>query len=178
MTKQAAATHREQTLRAAGEGGAWLVVTTYAKKEGVVLSQLRSIGYEGYRPMIGKRRHIKGQGAWVFVPCSLYPSYLFARPLIGQVKQSLYGLQGLASVHERAVSDKLVEAHRLKEVEGFLPFKDVGKAFRKGDRIKTLDGLLEVVLSDPIDTNRSAALSNFMNGSSRLIVELDRVSGS
>ncbi|ADU12023.1 ngn domain-containing protein [Asticcacaulis excentricus] len=177
MKKQAAATYREEALRAAGESRAWLIVTTYAKKEAVVLSQLKGIGYEGYRPMIAKRRKIAGQEAPVLVPLALYPNYVFVRALEGRSPLSLFGLQGLACVHERAVLDAVVQAHRAKEADGFLPFKNEGKAFRRGDRIKTLGGLLEVVLSDPIDTNRCAALSSFMNGSSRLIVGLDRAAG-
>ncbi len=166
---------RESVKRTAGTSRAWLVVVSNRGKEGLVVPQLLRHDIEVYRPMAHKVVTHARQSVIKAVP--LYPGHLFVR---GRESDRGYGhisgMMGVAWIYPRMLLDQCIQRHREEEQDGFIELAktfdpDLSKV-KTGDRIRTLDGLLEVVVTETHDEYRVAALSGFMNGNSRLTVDV------
>ena len=170
--------NKRRTLRQSGTARAWLVVVTNKAKEGLVIPQLFKREMEVYRPMAHKTVTHARETKIKAVP--LYPSHLFVR---GQDDDKGYahisGMLGVAWIYPYMLMDTCIERHRREEQDGFIEIcksldPELG-AIAPGDKAKTLDGMLEIVVAEAIDENRVAALSTFMGGNSRLVVDISKL---
>lgn len=168
----------------------WLVVITQPRREGLFLDQLRFGEFEIYRPMTlvsRDARYVKGgipEGCTdsghkrVLVPEALFPGYVFLRPQYEDY-QRLSGLPGLSFVMQEAMPHMAVSRMRKLESDGFIAV--IGRTdpdhdkIAIGDRVQTLDGLFEFIVSETDGGRRVAGLCAFMNGNSRVSVPLHRV---
>jgi hypothetical protein len=163
-------------LRVAGASRAWLIVTTNVGKEGLVVPQLLKADYEVYRPMCHKI--VTHNWQRVIKAAPLFPNHLFVRKL-GEGYERITGMLGVSWVFPFALLDSVIERMKSRETKGFVEIvatldPERGRV-KIGEQVKTLDGMLDVVVSEHIDNNRVAALSYFMNGNSKLVVDLHKV---
>ena len=157
----------------------WLLISYQPKLDVVVVQQLLARRFEYYRPMVLRERKIKG--TTVVLPASaLYPGYMFVRAKDADKPASLSGMIGLVWTYGRGIGHEVIQGHRDEEQENFIrivtpPADRARVVIGLGDRVRTLDGLIEFVVSEFVGNNRVAALNSFMKGGSRLIVDLSGV---
>ena len=166
---------RHLVFQSAGVARAWLVVVTNAGKAGLVVPQLTKHDYEVYRPMAHKA--VTHARQTVIKAVELYPNYLFVRGR-GDTFERVSGTLGVAWIYPTLLMDGVIQRHKATEQAGFIEIAErldpeFGKV-KPGDIVQTLDGLLEVVVTETRDNNRVAALSGFMNGNSRMTVDLSK----
>lgn len=157
--------------------GVWFVVVTNHGKEGLVIPQLLNRGMNVYRPMAHKTVTHARQTRIKALP--LYASHLFVQKDECNGHAFISGMIGVAWIYPRLVLDACIERHRQVEVDGFIEIaKSLDRDHKKvgrGSVVRTLDGLLDVVVTEEIDDARVSALSGFMNGNSRLVVDISRL---
>ncbi|ESQ82382.1 hypothetical protein AEAC466_17315 [Asticcacaulis sp. AC466] len=160
----------------AGMSRAWLVVVTNNGKEGLVLPQLTRQGYEVYRPMC----HVTVTHNWekVIKARPLFPNYLFVQKQ-GEMYERISGMLGVAWIYPTMLLNSVIDRMKSKEQDNFLEIvASLNPKYGQpavGDRVKTLDGLIEVVLTETSDIARVSALSGFMNGNSRMTLDMSRL---
>ena|GEM_PF-3412581 len=171
ITKQ----NKKPTFYVAGQTKAWLIVVCNAGKEALVKPQLLREGYEVYRPMAHKQVTHNWEKVIKAVP--VFPNYLFVHKQ-GEAYERISGMLGVAWIYPTMILDRAIQRMKAKETDGYIEIvrrldPEYGKV-KIGDKVKTLDGMIEVVVSETIDANRVAALSGFMNGNSRLTLDLSK----
>jgi transcriptional antiterminator RfaH len=157
---------------------AWMIISYNTKLEVMVAQQLMARGFEFYRPMTQRKRRIARVRMVVSTP--LYPGYMFIRPNAGEHIGSVAGLIGMTAYFTRGVTDQMIERHKAYEVDGFIACVSApGQAGHRvgvGDKVRTLDGLMDFVVQEVLPENRVAALMRFMGGDDRpVIIDLANV---
>ncbi len=171
----------------AGAGGSgareWIVVITKLQNERMVARDLERKGFEVYLPMCLKEGRDGGS-----YPAPLLPRYLFARMALSSLRwQSLLSTVGVARVlctpaRPIGVREEFLAKLRAKEVAGYVAVGCAGAGaagaaqgvrLKKGDRITTLGGAVEALVSETIDGKRATLLASLFNSDSvRITVDL------
>lgn len=160
--------------------GAWIVVITKLQQERMVARDLERKGFEVYLPMCLKAGRDGGS-----YPAPLLPRYLFARMALTSLRwQSLLSTVGVARVlctpqQPIGVRDEFLAKLRAREVEGYVAVGcQDAKApkpakLKKGEKVTTLGGAVEALVSESIDGKRATLLASFFNSDSvRITVDL------
>ncbi len=162
------------------EGAPWLLARVKpglaANQEGYMALDLDSAGYEYYRPVFCRRKRVRTKFELCYEP--LYREYMFVRRrwIGSKALSSCFGVVGKAL---GTVDHKVIRRHRLLEViseaRQVIMHDPSGQEIIVGDTVETLDGLLRAVVLEKDPLGRVTLLSQFMGGSSKLVVPLHRL---
>jgi hypothetical protein len=152
----------------------WMVIMTNRMQETLVMSHLPRGEYEVYRPMLGVLRKDRRTGLEAVEPRAMWPGYIFARRL-SPMKRAVTGLPGVKALLTQEVDDGLIEALKVREIDGLIGLirKDKQTAAPKvGQDYTTADGMISGVICEVISENRVAILSTFLGAQRRMTVDL------
>lgn len=158
----------------------WVVVTSKPGQEIRAKSELERQGFEVYLPM--KLYEAKG-GELRADP--LFRRYLFARvPSELKLWRSIFstfgvsGVLGCSPAKAVGVSDVVVERIKAREEAGYIKIglPDSAAELKRGDRVRDaewgIEGVIEQILGERVDTRRATLLVSFMGRESRFTVDL------
>ena len=164
---------KDRPVDASTPYSAWIVVLTKGQCERPTKAQLEAQGFEVYLPMRPVRHRFGGVH-----PVPLFPRYLFVRITREACRwQALFGTRGVTRVmctmqRPIGVRNEFIEKVRAQELKVLEGFGAEGAAaavsFKPGDRVVTLDGLVQGIFQEDIDGRRVAILISLIGGDSRI----------
>lgn len=154
---------------------AWMVMTYHEKMKAVVVQQLIAKGFEYYTPMTQHKRRLAGCRVLMTTP--LYPGIMFIR-WRPNAFTDLGGLVGKLNLFQRGASDSLIQRHMAREVKGLIHLcaPAGGAPVKVADRLQTLDGFMDLVVTEVLPRNRIRALTYLLGREHEVVVDLDVVS--
>lgn len=156
---------------------AWIVVVTKQGRERDVKARLLDQGFEVYLPM---RLVESRDGSY---PRPFFPGYLFARITLEVTRwQAILSTVGVSRVlctatRPHGVKDELIQRIRAREVDGLLHLSArPERRFARGQRVTTLDGAVDAIFAEALDSKRAIVLASLFNSSSvRITVDLQKL---
>jgi len=125
---------------------AWYAAHTHVGAEAQALRHLERQGFSTYLPRYRKRRRHARRTDWVQAP--LFPRYLFVWMDVArerwQAIQSTIGIHYLICSDGKPlpVADQILEELKLREDEGGLINMAAQNPFRRGEKVRVLEGVL------------------------------------
>lgn len=156
---------------------AWIVVITKGMAERMTKDRLEAKGFEVYLPMRLTRHRFGGS-----VPSPLFPRYLFIRISRASERwRALFTQPGVARVMCTAsrpigISDSFIETVRKIEAQdlaGLGVDDSTVCAFKPGDRVVTLDGLVKGIFKQDLENGRVRILTSLLGGTDSRLVTVD-----
>ena len=160
----------------------WCAVQTHARSEDKAAFHLRRQGYTVFLPKYLKRRKHARRIDWV--PSPMFPRYLFVAldPEAGQwwSIRSTIGVSNLISFDGRpaSVPFEIIDEIMARQDEKGLVKTHAGCGFKKGDRVRIIDGPLndlEGLFDGSTDEDRVTVLLNLMGREVKVRVPLETV---
>ena len=160
----------------------WCAVQTHARAEDKAAFHLRRQGYTVFLPKYLKRRKHARRIDWV--PAPLFPRYLFVAmdPDAGRwwSIRSTVGVSNLVFFGSRpaAVPPEIIAEIETRQDEKGLVKTHAGCGFKKGDRVRIIDGPLndlEGLFDGSTDEDRVTVLLNLMGREVKVRVPLETV---
>ncbi len=187
LAAASAADRDHSSARLSTTPSAWIVVVTKGMQERAVRERLIHQGFDVYLPM--RMVHGPKKGAY---PAPFFPRHLFARlTLEAERWQSIFttvGVSRVLSSPERplGVRDEFIHRIRDREKDGYLSLGVVRNAnapkekpaYKPGEKVSTLGGVVDLLFDTWIDEKRSLLLASVASDSSwKVTVDLRNRAG-
>ena len=160
----------------------WCAVQTHVRAEDKAAFHLRRQGYEIFLPKHLKRRKHARRIDWVSTP--LFPRYLFVaiKPDITPwwAIRSTVGVGSLICFGDSpaVVPENIITEIKARQDENGMVKLHAGSAFKRGDRVKIIDGPLndlEGLFESPTNEDRVTILLSLMGREVKVRVPLETV---
>ncbi len=157
---------------------AWLVIRAIPGKERLLISAAEGEGFQIYRPVLVYQSYNKFHRQVTLTTTPMFPGYMLCKPTRANAYKifTLMGiLPGRYGVSTLALLDDVVTEIRSREKDGIIDLLKPKAKPKRGQRVKTLGGLIDAIVSEPIDNNRIGLITGMFKGAARFTCSLDHV---